>query len=86
MDSTLMTRSGETGVDPDVAAAWIVEELDGDELVAGELEHGQMAQGGLGHAADDLVADRAVEREGSVAIGHVQVEVQRPHRFSVRDR
>jgi hypothetical protein len=56
-----------------------VDEFDGDELVAGEFEHCQLAQGGFGDAADDLVADGAIERERSVEIGDTQAEVQRPH-------
>jgi hypothetical protein len=58
-----------------------VDEFDGDELVAREFEHGQVAQRGLADGADDLVADGGIERERSVEIGDTQAKMQRPHRF-----
>src|SRR5580698_6556208 len=65
----------------DLTLRRVVDEFDGGELVPGQLEHGQVAQGGLGDAADDLVADGRIERQRSVKIGDTQAEVQRPHRF-----
>ena len=48
MHSTLMTKSLRPG--PNVASAWLdVDEFDGDEVLAWELEHGQLAQRGLGN-------------------------------------
>src|SRR5215469_17907850 len=67
-----------TGIDPVLGRT--VHEFDGDELVPGQLEHGQVAQGGFGNAADDLITDGGIERQGSVEIGDTQAEVQRPHR------
>src|SRR6266536_2863087 len=70
----------EARVEVDLTLGRIVDEFDGDELVPGQLEHGQVAQGGFGDAADDLVADGGIERERSVEIGDTQAEMQRPHR------
>jgi hypothetical protein len=45
------------------APAGVVNELDGHELVARELEHGEASELGLGHGADHLVPQPGVERE-----------------------
>ena len=50
----------EARAEVDLTLGRIVDEFDGDELVPGQLEHGQVAQGGLGGAADDLVADGGI--------------------------
>jgi len=56
-----------------------VDELDGDEVVAGQLEHGQVPDPGLGDGADHLVADGRVERDRPLPIGHPEADVQGPH-------
>src|SRR5258708_13271714 len=71
----------EARAEVDLTLGRIVDEFDGDKLVPGQLEHGQVAQGGLGDAADDLVADGGIERQRPAGIGDTQAEVQRPHRF-----
>ena len=40
-----------------VGLGWIVDEFDGDEVVVGEFEHGQLAYWRLGNPTDDLVAE-----------------------------
>ena len=50
----------EARAEVDLTLDRIVDEFDGDELVPGQLEHGQVAQGGPGDAADDLVADGGI--------------------------
>jgi hypothetical protein len=57
----------------------IVDQLDGDELIVGEFEHGQVALPGLGDAADNLVADARVEGERPLGIAHAKAEMQGPH-------
>jgi hypothetical protein len=49
-------------------AVAVVDELDGDEVVAGQLEHGQVPEPGLGDVSDHLVADgcvKAIDRSRS---------------------
>jgi hypothetical protein len=57
----------------------VVHQLDGDELVAGQLEHDQPLDRRLGHPADDLVADGGAERRRPIEIGHPQSGVQGSH-------
>jgi hypothetical protein len=57
-----------------------VDELDGDEVVVGQLEHRQVPDRGLRDAPDHLVADSFIERERPPKIGHTETKVQGPHR------
>jgi hypothetical protein len=47
----------EAGAEVDLTLGGIVDELDGDEVVVGQLEHGQVTERGLGNAPHHLVAD-----------------------------
>ena len=44
-------------------------ELDGDELVVGQLEHGEATALGLWHGPDHLEAERLIEGKGGIEIG-----------------
>ncbi len=59
-----------------------MDDLDRDELVTGELEHGEVSQVGLRDLAHDLIADGGVEGERPVEIGDTETEVQGPHRVA----
>jgi hypothetical protein len=54
----------EAGAAVDRGFVWIVDEFDGDELVARKFEHGQVPQAGLRDVAHDLVTHGGVERAG----------------------
>ena len=62
----------------DRAVRRVVDELEGDELVAGELQHRQGAELGAGHLAEHLVAEGGVERDRPLEVGDPQADVQRP--------
>jgi len=53
----------EAGLASGRGAVWIVDELDGDELIAGKLQHGEVADAGLRDLADDLVTHGCIEGE-----------------------
>jgi hypothetical protein len=77
LDDDVVEASAEVGR----IVGGIVDQLDGDEVVVGEFEHGQVPERGLGDAPDHLVAHRGVEPERPPQIGHTQADVQGPHRF-----
>jgi hypothetical protein len=52
------------------------------KVVAGELEHGEVADVGVRHFAHDLVADRSVGRERAIEVGDAQAEVKGSHGVS----
>src|SRR3954454_21849248 len=63
----------------DLPPAWVVDELDGHELVARELQHGEAAELGLRHVPDGLVTEPGVEGKRPLQGGDAEADVQRPH-------
>src|SRR4051794_15668654 len=59
--------------------AWVVDELEGHELVPRELQHGEAAELGLRHVPEDLVTEPGVEGERPFQVGYAEADVQRPH-------
>ncbi|HEX2699719.1 MAG TPA: hypothetical protein VHM89_05885 [Acidimicrobiales bacterium] len=57
-----------------------MDELDGYELVARELDHGEVPQVGFRYLAHDLVSQARVEGERAIAIGDTEADMQGPHR------
>src|SRR3954447_25109731 len=63
----------------DQSPAWVVDELQGHELVPRKLQHGEAAALGLRHVPEDLVTERGVEGERPFQVGDAEADVQRPH-------
>ena len=57
-----------------------VDQLEGDELVVGQLQHRQRAEPALRHAADHFIAHRAVEGDRARRVGDPEPHVERAHR------
>ena len=66
------------GLDP--AVGGVVDELEGHELVAGELQHRQGCRARSQAPSEHLVAEGGVERERTLQVGDPQADVQGPHR------
>jgi hypothetical protein len=58
----------------------LVDEFEGHEFVAGEFQHREAAELGLGHVSEHLVPECGAEGERPFEIGDPQADVQRPHR------
>jgi hypothetical protein len=52
-----------------VAHPRLVNQLDGDELIPRELDHGQMPDIGVRDLADNFISERGIERERAIQVG-----------------
>ena len=64
----------------------VVDQLEGHELVARELQHRQGAELGARHASLHLITESGVERERPLEVRNPEAEVQGPHDATGKSR